>query len=1281
MGRSPALWHSRFQRILAGILPIFLWTVALRANAQVVSAQDSVHTQVIRQNNQFVILGGTTADDGRLLFHSFERFDLARDHIAEFQIAPNIETVFSRIISGVPSHIDGMIDLGGSLANLYVINPAGVLFGADAALNLAGDFTVLTAEQLAFDQGYFGLVGSPEGIQGNVLRLYFDADDPGTIVNLGDLRVGADRSLSLIGHRVVNQGTLRGGAIDIVAVGSHQEITLAGGLQFTSVASTPILPPWLVSAGHANEIEIQPDGTLRLTGSHLSEIPAGAALIGGELTTTGRPDRIRILGDDIVITGARLDTAGGQILVGRDAPGQGTLPTARSTLIDQASVLSADGEIGGQIVIGSDGLTQFRGAVSARGEMAGGTVEIFGRGPLEFSGLVDLRSRDTPGTLRLGSENITVTTGSDSENISTNDALMLAEEHLESSTFADINLVLQAEDSITIPPLRDGELTFAPGNGSIHLLADTNGDGQGSVIMAPDDRLIAPGRDTFVTAAEILIGDLITSNFSSIDNADHAGSICLTATRGTIVSGELMSMARGTLNNRGNGGDITLAAADGIIVDDITTAASALSNSGNGGEITLTTQTGSISTGRLNTGTAGNNNIGIGGNINLEAGHKINTEDITTAARATTNNSGQGGNIWLTSQTANISTASLAADTAAGNSNTGNSGSITLNAPAGTVTSQQITATAVSPDAAATQGGNVQIDASGAIVLDFINAMGQGQGGHIDVATQQSFRATDIIDTMEASLFTTGEGTIGITYSSEPSIAFTLGDSDTNGTAGNITTGMETLAAPQTIAQTIQLESIELNNVFESLPGSSEPPVSGVQPSPLAIAPQIPSISDSLELLNLGLLNSFNREQRDITGDGHIAQERTVSNSELIWAQIEMAFSQEFAKALDLPMPVSPSLQSTQRTLRHVSAVQNIEPALLYVRLKDTHIELVLVRGEGPPLYRPVVATAAEVQAVVATFHQTITNPLLRPAQYLPAAQQLYDWLIRPMLDDLETAGVDHIGFVLDAGLRSLPMAALHDGQRFLVENYSLGILPSVGLTALEPSLRVSSGLSEHQATLALGVANFEHQPDLAAVPFELALASQRQHDEHYLDQAATLNALQQRLAQGHFTNVHLATHALVQSGSLEDSYVQLWDQIMSLEQLQQLRLDRVEFLILSACATALGDPTAEFGFAGLAVKVGVKAALASLWSISDEGTLGLMSEFYRALEQPVTRSGALRQAQVAMLQGQVGIADGSVYGAEARIIGHLPELSASGSWDFSHPAYWSGFTLVGNPW
>ncbi len=1295
MGRLQTLWRSRCQKIyVTGIVPTVLWAVGPRVSAQVISAQDSVQTQVVQQNTQFDILGGTVADNATLLFHSFQQFDLEHNQTAEFHVAPGIEAVFSRIINGVPSHINGVIELSNSSASLYLINPAGVLFGVDASINLAGDFTVLTAEQLDFSQGKFGIVGHPDGIEGNILQLHFDAVSPGNIVNLGDLRVGANQSLSLIGHNVVNQGTLRGGAINIAAVGTHETVILEGGLRFTPATQTiQTLPPWLTLTGseHATAIEVSQDGTLRLTGSPLSELPSGTALVGGQLTTREGLNRIQIVGEHIAIAGARLHTVdGGQMLIGGDYQGLASLPTSQSTVIDAASTLTANGQVGGQIVIWSDGVTQFRGKIRAQGETTGSTVEISGKEQLYFGGQVDLRSQGSPGTLLLDPENIEIRAGRDPGDVNSTEPQVFYEDTLESSIIGDVNVLFQADNHINIEPLSNGELTFIQGTGSISFLADADADGQGDFTMAPGNRLTAPGRDLSITAANITVGDLDTSVFSAIDNAENAGDIYLTATQGNIVSDTLIGTARGTLNNSGNGGTVTLSAAGSVIAEDIITTTNALSNRGSAGEITINAQTGSISTNNLDAYTSGNNNIGTGGDINLSAMSNIIVESNITSASAITNNSGDAGNITLNSQSANIETALLAANTSADNSNTGNGGIITLNALQGTITSQQITTITIGPDLAETQGGDVQLDGNGAIVVDFINAMGQGQGGNINVATQQSFQAVDTIPSTNTSLLTTGEGRIRLTYNSDPTSPFTLGsNSSVNGVAGDIVTDIDILAAPQTVTQPISLNSIELKNLFEPplvAPGEPEPSTSiPVSQDKLSTSPTV--ISPTLENLNLlaseATLSRLNNGRHEIAVDTNRERVRAISNNELIWAQIETAFSNEFAKALNLPIPESPSLETTQRTLKQISNAQNINPALMYVRLKDTHVELMLVSSEGSLIYRPVAVTAEEVLAMVETFHQTITNPVLRPAQYLPAAQQLYDWLVRPMLTDLEMANIDHIGFSLDAGLRSLPMAALHDGERFLIESYSIGLLPSVGLTPLEPSLELlsESSLSKKQATLAMGIANFEAHADLAAVPLELHLASRGSRDEQYLDHEATLAALQKLLEQGNFTSVHLATHAVFQPGSLETSYVQLWDQTINLNQLQELPIDTIDFLILSACATALGDTTAEFGFAGLAVNVGVQTALASLWSISDEATLGLMSEFYSALNQPLTRSAALRQAQIAMLRGNVGISGGTVYGSEERPIGHLPSLDTSGSWDFSHPAYWSGFTMIGNPW
>ena len=122
------------------------------------------------------------------------------------------------------------------------------------------------------------------------------------------------------------------------------------------------------------------------------------------------------------------------------------------------------------------------------------------------------------------------------------------------------------------------------------------------------------------------------------------------------------------------------------------------------------------------------------------------------------------------------------------------------------------------------------------------------------------------------------------------------------------------------------------------------------------------------------------------------------------------------------------------------------------------------------------------------------------------------------------------------------------------------------------------------------------------------------------------------------------------------------------------------DLLVLSACQTALGDRDAELGFAGLSITSGVRSALASLWQVNDEGTMGLMAEFYQQLQTTTTKSEALRQAQIAMLRGEVRLEGGSLVTPKGNFALN-DELKRLGDQELTHPFFWSAFTMIGNPW
>ncbi|MEQ9670630.1 DUF4347 domain-containing protein [Coleofasciculus sp. G2-EDA-02] len=150
----------------------------------------------------------------------------------------------------------------------------------------------------------------------------------------------------------------------------------------------------------------------------------------------------------------------------------------------------------------------------------------------------------------------------------------------------------------------------------------------------------------------------------------------------------------------------------------------------------------------------------------------------------------------------------------------------------------------------------------------------------------------------------------------------------------------------------------------------------------------------------------------------------------------------------------------------------------------------------------------------------------------------------------------------------------------------------------------------------------------------------------------------------------------------IPNSYIQFWQTKLALDQIRELGLNNppVELMVLSACRTALGDEEAELGFTGLAVQAGVKSALGSLWYVSDEATLGLMTTFYSQLKQAPIKAEALRQTQLAMIRGEVRLEKGQLI-TPNRTIPLPPQLAELPDKELTHPYYWSAFTLVGSPW
>ncbi|MCU0541210.1 MAG: CHAT domain-containing protein [Oscillatoriaceae cyanobacterium Prado104] len=373
------------------------------------------------------------------------------------------------------------------------------------------------------------------------------------------------------------------------------------------------------------------------------------------------------------------------------------------------------------------------------------------------------------------------------------------------------------------------------------------------------------------------------------------------------------------------------------------------------------------------------------------------------------------------------------------------------------------------------------------------------------------------------------------------------------------------------------------------------------------------------------------------------------------------------------------SIQNIRETLATIESKTGNRSAIIYTVVRSDRLDLILVTATGQAFHRAVRDTNSQaLVAAVTNLRSEITNPIKRrTTSYLAPAKKLYQWLIAPLETELKNQKIDTLLFSLDSGLKTLPLAALHDGKQFLIEKYSISTIPSLSLT--DTSYQSLAGAR----LLAMGASVFSEQEPLPAVPTELQNITAEWPGKYFLNETFTLNNLKSQRATTTPRIIHLATHGEFRSGP-SDSYIQLWDSQLLMSQIGQLSLSEppVELLVLSACRTAVGDDKAELGFAGFAFQAGVKSVLASLWYVSDEGSLALMTDFYSQLRNYNIKAEALRQTQIDMIRGTVNAQSARLRGLNfvASNVASPPQ-SNSESLNMSHPYYWSGFTMIGSPW
>ena len=528
---------------------------------------------------------------------------------------------------------------------------------------------------------------------------------------------------------------------------------------------------------------------------------------------------------------------------------------------------------------------------------------------------------------------------------------------------------------------------------------------------------------TGTIAVESVTGDLHLENTLGLELGETRvpGDLGITTTTGNITDTGPVTV----------GGDSTFTTTEpnaGIALDQtIVTGTISLNTSGDDGNATLTADTatlGQSSVGGALSATT-NGDLTVTGDINAGAIALISQNQNIQAENSTLDTSsvtGPGGPISLISN-----------------------GTVTVNdiitegTDGGDVNIQAITSIttgAIDTEGLAGQGGDVFLDPENDIEVEFIDARGTAGGGTVDITTERFFRATGIIPGTQTarnpsgnSIATTG-GTNGtgdsvtIRHGGDSDIPFIVGDAGVNGTAGGIATGEASLDFREYPFTYTENPNIRLISV-PAPPGPPDPPPN----------PPIPPIQTE------GLCAPID------TGV----------------ADIDEKYTREFEEYLGQSSGAGgQSLVDTCDALGEIADISGIRPAVIYANFVPVEfnvdiianadnqsvvtvdekglgdeLELVLVTPDGQPVrYRVPGATREKVLAVVDTFHTALEDEIDRSLggqSYLSAAQQLYGWLITPLQADLKAEAVENLVFIADEGLRSLPFAALHDGDQYLI--------------------------------------------------------------------------------------------------------------------------------------------------------------------------------------------------------------------------------------------------------
>jgi filamentous hemagglutinin family protein len=795
-------------------LPLCLFTVSAAAQEAPIAPDGTLPTEVNSSGNLTEITGGAQA--GGNLFHSFSNFSVPNGGEAFFNNAADINNIISRVTGGKVSSIDGLIRANGS-ANLFLLNPAGIVFGPNASLNIGGSFLGSTADSLAFPEGEF----SATNIQKPLLTINAPIglnfrDNPQPIIqqsratdSSGQFLIGfqtqSEKNISLVGGDINLDGGIVFAPAGKVNLGG---LSAAGQVKFDENGS--LIFPDGVARGNVSltngafaTVTGERGGDINITASNI-QINGNSGLLGGTFESIGKPDSQS--GDiNLNATGTinldtsplNVDTIDNQVQVG--AGGKINITASSLSLTNNAKINNATSGTGnaGDININTGSLSTTQSSqilAFTSGQGSAGNVNITARDRISFDGRnendsfpsgiftgVDFEANGKGGDINIDTGSLSITnraqfsSGTDGVGdggnifIKARDEVSLVNSILISEVGEDGGVGKGGDINIDTNSLilKDGSA----------LLADTENQGDaGNITINARDRIVMEGKGlSAVPQATDLVASQITSTTDprnvEIDVGSKGGNI-------SISTGSLSIADEGFIKTstfgKGDAGNVTISASQGIQMTKGGFISSGVEEfaTGNAGGIDLLTKNLSLTNGSyinastFGEGDAGNTKINASDTISIDGNQNDSFNGIASLVGEAAQ--GKAGGIDITAKNLSVTNGGVISAETYGE---GDAGNLTINVKNFTVFNSKVSASTWGVG----DGGNLTVNASDSVELSGddrdrngkpigagglftdVSIGGQGNAGNLTINTKR----LSVSDGSKIQASTFGEGNAG----------------------------------------------------------------------------------------------------------------------------------------------------------------------------------------------------------------------------------------------------------------------------------------------------------------------------------------------------------------------------------------------------------------------------------------------------------------------------------------------------------------------------------------